>query len=69
MAHVVGIDLGGTSIKAVCVTATGVLLAEARVPFVDRDREWARKIRGLTDAFARTHGPADALGLSAPASQ
>ncbi len=66
MAHVVGIDLGGSSIKAVCVTPAGGLLAEANIPFVDRDREWAAKIRNLTEDFARAHGPADSLGISAP---
>ncbi len=66
MSHVVGIDLGGSSIKAVCVSSGGGLLAEANVPFVDRDREWADKVRALAADFARAHGPADAIGLSAP---
>ncbi|KAB2663092.1 MAG: ROK family protein [Verrucomicrobia bacterium] len=66
MSHVVGIDLGGSSIKAVCVSAEGGLLAEANVPFVDRDREWADKVRALASDFARAHGAANAIGLSAP---
>ena len=66
MAHVLGIDLGGTSIKAVCVTPAGGLLASAKVPFVDRDCEWARKIRDVVDDLSRSHGPLQAIGISAP---
>lgn len=67
MDYVLGLDLGGSSIKAVTVTPEGHLLAEANVPFVDRDREWAHKLRSLVEDFARQHGgPARAIGIAAP---
>ena len=36
-----GIDLGGSSIKAVAVTTEGDLLEQRSIPFEDRDRQWA----------------------------
>ncbi|MFM7100718.1 MAG: ROK family protein, partial [Verrucomicrobiota bacterium] len=66
MSYLVGIDLGGSSIKAVCTTVDGELLAQANVPFVDRDREWARKVRALVEDFRRARGEPLGIGLSAP---
>jgi len=67
MEYVLGIDLGGSSIKAVTVTPEGHLLAEANLPFVDRDREWAHKVRALVTDFVGQHdGPAQAIGIAAP---
>lgn len=66
MSYLVGIDLGGSSIKAVCTTPEGGLLAEANVPFVDHDLEWARKVRALLQDFRRAHGEPLGIGLSAP---
>lgn len=66
MSYLVGIDLGGSSIKAVCITTEGGLLAEANVPFVDHDQEWARKVRALLQDFRRAHGEPLGIGLSAP---
>ena len=67
MNYVLGIDLGGSSIKAVSVTPEGDLLAEATVPFVDRDREWAHKLRAAVGDFANQHGAsAVAIGIAAP---
>ena len=66
MGNLIGIDLGGTAIKAAVVTAEGTLLDEANQPFVDRDMEWARAIRDLVSGFEQKHGKASAIGLSAP---
>ncbi|MFM8357258.1 MAG: ROK family protein [Verrucomicrobiota bacterium] len=66
MSYLVGIDLGGSSIKAVCTTVDGELLAQANVTFVDRDREWARKVRALVEDFRRARGEPLGIGLSAP---
>lgn len=67
MNYVLGIDLGGSSIKAVTVTPEGHLLAEANLPFVDRNLEWAHKLRALVADFAHQHGsPAAAIGIAAP---
>ncbi|MEN9576139.1 MAG: hypothetical protein RL514_3994 [Verrucomicrobiota bacterium] len=64
--HFLGLDLGGTSIKAVAVTATGEKLRQRSVPFVDRDMEWAKKLRTLVRAWRRELGKPAGIGLSAP---
>ena len=66
MTHTLGIDLGGTSIKAVAVTTTGEKISEANETFVDADMEWARKTRALVGRLQSELGPASAIGLSAP---
>lgn len=64
--YFLGLDLGGTSIKAVAVTAAGEKLRQRSVPFVDRDMEWAKKIRTLVRAWRRELGEPAGIGLSAP---
>lgn len=64
--YILGIDLGGTSIKAVAVTAGGKKVAEANETFIDADMEWARKIRTLVERMQHEAGPATGIGLSAP---
>ncbi len=68
MSYVLGIDLGGSSVKAVAVTPEGRLLDEANVPFDARqDLDWARQIQRLAQELeAKQGGPAQAIGLSAP---
>jgi glucokinase len=68
MSYALGIDLGGTSIKAVAVTDGGTLLAQANVAFdPDRQMEWAEKIRELVQQTERECGTApEFIGLSAP---
>ncbi len=66
MRQLIGIDLGGTAIKAVVVKEDGQLLEQTNHPFVDREMEWARAIRHLVTRFEQDHGKADAVGVSAP---
>lgn len=67
MSYVLGIDLGGTSIKAVAVSYTGDKLMERVVPFVDHDMEWAVKVRALVrDIQQQFDRAADHIGISAP---
>lgn len=67
MDYVLGVDLGGSSIKAVAVTPEGRRVGDANVPFVDRDMEWAHRLRDLVGDFARRQGgPARAVGIAAP---
>jgi len=68
MAHAFGIDLGGSSVKAVAVTLEGRTLAQRQVEFdPDADKDWAKKIRALVDEFRAAHGPpAAGIGISAP---
>src|SRR5436189_3407154 len=68
MSFALGIDLGGSSVKAVAVTPEGKLLDQANVPFdADERFDWARKIASLVeDLEQRRGGRAQGIGLSAP---
>lgn len=66
MEHVIGIDLGGSSIKAVVVRPDGTRLADANESFEDRDMQWAHQIVRLAARFREDHGDPIAIGLSAP---
>lgn len=68
MSFVIGIDLGGSSIKVVTVTATGETIARANLDFDPNVRmEWAEKIRTIFTRF-RTKPDFGSLtiGVSAP---
>lgn len=66
--YFIGIDLGGSSIKAVMVTAAGRVLGRANVPFkLSAKMDWAEKIRALIDELeSRRKSRAAAIGLAAP---
>lgn len=61
-----GIDLGGSSIKAVAVTSDGETLEKQAIPFEDAQMEWADRIRDLVEGLQRRRGWPAALGLCAP---
>ncbi len=63
-----GLDLGGTSIKAVAVTTSGKILATTNVPFDAKGKmDWAGKIRDLVERLQTQQGKSAAgLGLAAP---
>jgi len=68
MNYALGIDLGGSSIKAIAVTPEGELLSRHNLEFDPaKNMEWAEKIRALVQHLQRESGaPADGIGLSAP---
>jgi glucokinase len=68
MTYALGIDLGGSSIKAVAVTPEGHLLREAHVSFeVSEERDWARRIQRIVqDVQSQQRFRAHAIGISAP---
>ena len=67
MSYALGIDLGGTSIKAVAVTPDGETLVQRVVPFVDEKMEWAEKVRALVRDFQQQlDRAAEHIGISAP---
>src|SRR5688572_16444443 len=62
-AAALGIDLGGTQIKAAVIDAAGGVLHRVRVETGDSDAQpWAERIRMLTEE----HGGGLPIGLSAP---
>ncbi len=68
MGYWIGIDLGGSSIKAVTVGVEGEVFSKERVPFdLGEKMEWAEKIRELIDVtFKQRGGMADRIGICAP---
>ena len=74
MHYAIGIDLGGSSVKAIAVLPNGETLLQHTAEFVDDARmDWAAKIRDLAVSFQKqvaAKKPAftdpPAIGLSAP---
>ena len=62
--HIIGIDLGGTRIKALAVTAEGAELSRALAPSDGAD--WVEQARALARSFAPRFGPPLAIGVAAP---
>ena len=68
MNYAIGIDLGGSSIKAVTATPAGEALSRHNIDFdPDKNMEWAGKIRALAQQLQQERGgPAGSIGVSAP---
>ncbi len=68
MSYALGIDLGGSSVKAVAVTPEGSLLQESNVPFdISAQLDWSRRIRQIVNEMEASQGAsAAAIGISAP---
>jgi glucokinase len=68
MPYALGIDLGGTSIKAVAVTPEGKVLARDNRPFDPAVKfDWAETIRALASELqSQQSAPASGIGISAP---
>src|SRR5438309_5964443 len=68
MNYAIGIDLGGSSIKAVTATPAGEALSRHNIDFdPDKNMEWAEKIRALAQQLQQERGgPAGSIGVSAP---
>lgn len=66
--YLLGIDLGGSSIKTIAVTPHGETLSRHNIDFdPTKPMEWAEKIRSLADRIQKERGtPAGGIGLSAP---
>ncbi len=68
MRYAVGIDVGGTNIKALAVTPQGKRLAEmALATEADRSRRWMSRVRQvLTSLEEKVGAPASSIGIAAP---
>src|SRR5881394_1538167 len=67
MNYAIGIDLGGSSIKAVTATPAGEALSRHNIDFdPDKNMEWAEKIRALVQQLQKERGLASSMGVSAP---
>ena len=66
-AYFVGIDIGGTWIKAVAVDRDGSLIEEATTATEDADPQWADRVRGLCEQLETgLPKPASGIGVAAP---
>lgn len=62
-----GLDLGGSSVKGVAVTSEGQLLGSLQVDFhPDLPGHWAESVRTVAARLAEQHGPPQRIGASAP---
>jgi glucokinase len=68
MSAAIGIDLGGTNIKALAVTARGKLLTETAVPTGDSgDRRWRENVQLALERVQKgLPSPAECVGVAAP---
>lgn len=68
MRYAIGIDLGGTSIKAMAISGEGEVLSKINRPFdSEKKLDWAEKIRALVAELQSKQGDAaTAIGVSAP---
>jgi glucokinase len=68
MSYFIGIDLGGSSVKAIAVTQDGEKLAQQNLDFdAAEGMQWAEHVASIVRELEREQGsPAAELGLSAP---
>ncbi len=68
MSYHIGIDLGGSSVKAVAVTPKGETLSKQNVDFdAAENRQWADYVAAIIKEIEQEQGePAQGVGLSAP---
>lgn len=68
MSYFIGIDLGGSSVKAIAVTQDGEKLAQQNLDFdAAEGMQWAEHVASIVRELEREQGsPASELGLSAP---
>lgn len=68
MEHLLGIDLGGSSVKALAVSPEGEQMLVRQVGFdSDQPLEWAQHVRSLVPEIeSKLGGQAASIGLSAP---
>lgn len=63
----IGIDVGGSSVKAVVVSRAGRRIADSNRTFdASRKLHFSETIAGLVSSLEQEHGIAESIGLSAP---
>jgi glucokinase len=62
----IGIDIGGTRVKAVVVSARGDVLSRTQTDTGDFDDSWQDEIVRIVKSFEDQFGPIPAIGVSAP---
>lgn len=65
MKYAIGLDIGGTNAKAVCITVRGTILLRKQFPTEEHACHWRERIRELLDSLQRRHRAAW-IGIAAP---
>ena len=65
-AYAIGVDVGVTNVKAMCVRPDGKVLARTQVDTVSTSPDWPGRVKGLIERLELEQGPARALGVAAP---
>ena len=66
MTRAIGIDIGGTRIKAVLCDANANVIVRHAVDTQDAENGWRSSLHNIVATIEREHGPADAIGVSSP---
>src|SRR5688572_8984 len=65
--YAIGIDIGVTNIKSVCVTEWGDALSQQQIATEAENRKWPERVRGHVQDLLAKHGAAPRwLGIAAP---
>ena len=64
--HAIGIDIGVTNIKSVCVTETGEVPSQLQIATLAENPKWPERVRGHVAELQAKHGGARWLGIAAP---
>ncbi|HEY0946665.1 MAG TPA: ROK family protein [Opitutaceae bacterium] len=62
--HVLGLDLGGTRVKALALTPGGEVIARETAPSEGSD--WQERVKGVVAALSERLGPPLVIGVAAP---
>ncbi len=66
MTYAIGLDVGVTNVKAVCVTPAGQIIARQSFPTLADSPDWPQRVEANIAELESKHGRAAYLGLSAP---
>ncbi|HMO26674.1 MAG TPA: ROK family protein, partial [Tepidisphaeraceae bacterium] len=64
--YTIGIDIGGTNVKAAAVSHAGTVLQRDAMPTGDADNAWRSTIRDLVARFEHALGRAESISVCCP---
>jgi glucokinase len=66
VSHAIGLDIGGTSLKSVCIADDGTIRRRSVVPLQIDQTDWPQTVRQHLIQLEQQICPASAVGLAAP---
>src|SRR5687768_12855700 len=64
--YAVGIDIGVTNVKSVCVTEGGEILSQQQIATEAENPKWPERVREHVSELQKKHGMPRWLGVAAP---